>query len=172
MHLHPYLWGGDIEKRSTTRPIKIKALTDMLAPNNKMKLQAFLEIINFLGKFSPGTADVCDPLHKLILSKTTWTQKASFQSLFNKAKLLIKSDMCMKFCNDTKPLYLETDSSRVGLGAALLQTWEGTSCQKDTVPDNTILCQVAFASKSLTGTENRYGNIEREVLGILQGNST
>ena len=27
--------------------------------------------------------------------------------------------MCMKFYNDTKPLYLEADASRVGLGAAL-----------------------------------------------------
>ena len=33
---------------------KIKALTDMLATTNKMELQAFLGIINYLGKFSPG----------------------------------------------------------------------------------------------------------------------
>ena len=42
-------------------PQKIKALTDMLAPKNKKELQAFLGIINYLGKFSPDTADVCDP---------------------------------------------------------------------------------------------------------------
>ena len=54
--------------------------------------------------------------------------------------------------DDTKPLYLETDTSRVGLGAALLQTQDGTTCQKDTVPDNTILHPIAFANESLTGT--------------------
>ena len=37
------------------------------------------------------------------------------------------------------------------------------------VPDNTILCPIAFASKSLTGAEHRYSNIEREALGILHG---
>ena len=37
------------------------------------------------------------------------------------------------------------------------------------VPDNAILCPIAFASKSLTGTEHRYSNIEREALGILHG---
>ena len=37
------------------------------------------------------------------------------------------------------------------------------------VPDNTILCLVAFASKSLTDAECRYSNIEGEVLGILHG---
>ena len=58
----------------------------------------------------------------------------------------------MKFHDGTKPLYLETDTSRVDLGASLLQTWEGTTCQKDMVPDNTILHPIAFASKSLMGT--------------------
>ena len=47
----------------------------------------------------------------------------------------------MKFYDDTKPLYLETDASRVGLGVALLQMHEGTT----------------------------YSNIEREALGILHG---
>ena len=75
----------------------------------------------------------------------------------------------MKFYDDIKPLYLETDASGVGLGAALLQTWEGTTCQKDMVPDSTILHPIAFASNSLTGTEHRYSNIVSNALGILHG---
>ena len=66
----------------------------------------------------------------------------------------------MKFYNDTKPLYLETDVSGVGLGAALLQLHNNTTCQKDMRPDNTILHPIDFASKSLTGAEWRYSNIE------------
>ena len=46
---------------------------------------------------------------------------------------------------------------------------KGITCQKDMVPDNTILDPIAFASKSLTGTEHRNRNIEREALGILHG---
>ena len=72
----------------------------------------------------------------------------------------------MKFYEDTKPLYLKTNTSRVGLGAALLHTWDGTTCQKDMVPDNTILHPIAFASKSLTDAEHRYSSFEREALGI------
>ena len=49
----------------------------------------------------------------------------------------------MKFYDDTKPLYLETDASRVGLEAVLLQLCKGTFCQKDMVPDNTILHPIA-----------------------------
>ena len=126
MHLHPFLWRADIKKGVQQDPQKIKALTDIPAPNNKKVLLAFFGIINYLGKFSPGMADVCAPLCKLTSSKVTWTWNTSYQSLFNKAKLLIKSDVCMKFYDDTKPLYLETDASGVGLGASLLQTQEGT----------------------------------------------
>ena len=70
-----------------------------------------------------------------------------------KGKSLIKADICVKFYNDTRPLYLETDASRVGLGAALLQLCDNTSCHKDMMPDNTILHPTTFASKSLTGAE-------------------
>ena len=149
-------------------PQKINDLMDMPPPNNKKELQAFPGILNYLGKFSPGTAEVCDLLQKLTSSKMTWTWNASYQSLFIKAKLLIKSDMCMKFYN-TKPLYLETDASGVGLGAALLQTQEGRTCQKDMVPDNIILHPRAIASKTLMDGEHRYSNIGREALGIMHG---
>ena len=71
----------------------------------------------------------------------------------------------MKFYNETKPLYLETDASGVGLG----MTRNGTSCIRDTAPDNNILRPITFASKSLSSTEKRYNNIERESLGILHG---
>ena len=75
----------------------------------------------------------------------------------------------MKFYDDTKTLYLETDASSIGLGAALLQLRDNTGYQKDTAPDNTILCPIAFVSKSLTGAKQRYSNIKCKVLGILHG---
>ena len=102
-------------------PQKVRALINMSVPRNKRELQAFLDIINYLGKFSPGTAEVCEPLQKLTSSKATWTWNTSYQQLFAEAKSLIKADIYMKFYNDTKLLYLETDASGIGLEAALLQ---------------------------------------------------
>ena len=75
----------------------------------------------------------------------------------------------MKFYDDTKPLYLEAAASRVGLGASLLQMHDGTTCQKEIAPDNTIFCSIVFASKSVTGAEYRYNNMKRDALGILHG---
>ena len=141
----------------------------MPAPNNKKELQVFLGIINYLGKFSPDTAEVCKPLLKLTSSKTTWTWNTSYQQLFDKVKSIVKADVCMEFYNDAKPLYLETDASGVGLGAALLQLHNNMTCQIGIAPDNITLCSIAFASKSLTSAEWRYSNIESEALGILPG---
>ena len=75
----------------------------------------------------------------------------------------------MKCYDKTLPLYLENDASGIGLGAALLQTRDGTQCPRDIAPDNSILRPIAFASKCLTSMERRYYNIEREALGILHG---
>ena len=69
-------------------PQKIEARMDMPAPNNKRELQAFLGIINYLGKSSPGTAVACDPLQKLTSNKAVWTWNTSYQSLFAKANYL------------------------------------------------------------------------------------
>ena len=114
---------GEVVSREGIQPDpqKIRALAEMLAPKNKRQLQTFLGIINYLGIFSPGTVEVCKPLQKLMSRKMTWTWNASYQQLFNKAKSLIKVEVCMKFYDDTKLLYLETDASGIGLGAALLQ---------------------------------------------------
>ena len=136
---------------------------------NKRELQAFLGIINYLGKFSPDTAEVCKPLCKLTSSKMTRTWNTSYQQLFDKVKSIVKADVCMKFYDDAKPLYLETDASGFGMGAALLQLHNNTVCQKCIAPDNITLCSIAFANKSLTSMEQRYSNIEHEVLGILNG---
>ena len=168
MHINTFF--GKVVSREGVQPDlqKVRALTEMPAPKNKNELQAFLGIINYLGKFSPDTAEVCKLLCKLTSCKMRWTWNASYQQMFDKAKSIIKADVCMKFYNDTKPLYLETDVSGVGLGAALLQLHDNTVCQKGMAPDNIILCPIAFTSNSLTSAEWRYSNIKCEALhGIL-----
>ena len=76
-----------------------------------------------------------------------------------------KKDACVKFYDETKPLYKETDATEVGLGAALLQTRSGKSYPRDEVQYKSIFRPIAFAGKSLSSTEKRYSN--GEALGIL-----
>ena len=110
------------------KPQKVRVLTERPAPKNKKELQAFLGIINYLNTFSPGMSETCEPLRKLTSSKATWTWNTSYQQLFNKEKSLIKTEMCIKFYDDTKPLYLETDASGNSLGATLYNV--GTTLPK------------------------------------------
>ena len=59
----------------------------------------------------------------------------------------------MKFYDETKPPFIETDASEVGLGAALLQTRSGTSHPRDEAPDNSNLRPIALMSKSQSSAE-------------------
>ena len=108
---------GEVVSRDGMQPDprKISTLTEMPTPKNKKELQAFPGIINYLSKFSPDMAEVCEPLRKLTSSKATWTWATLYQQQFEKAKMLIKAEICMKFYDDNKALYLETDASGIGL---------------------------------------------------------
>ena len=56
----------------------------------------------------------------------------------------------MNFYDESKPLYIETDLSGVGLEATLLQKRSNTSCHKDEATGNSVMRSIAFASKHLT----------------------
>ena len=102
-------------------PQKISALMEMSSPITKEEIQVFLGTINYLDKFSLSTVAACKPLCKSWQQAgQMWTWDASYQAIYDKAKLLINTNAYMKFYGKNKPLYLETDASRVGLGATLL----------------------------------------------------
>ena len=72
---------------------------------------------------------------------------------FNKMKHVITQSFVLAFFDPKKPITLECDGSKHGVGAAIFQ---------DGRP-------IAYASKTLTQTESGYANIEREMLAILIG---
>ena len=103
----------------------------MPTPKTEKELQKFLGIINYLGKFSPRTAELCELLRKLASTKAEQTWNATYQKMFKEAKVVIKEDACMKFYNETKLLYIETHMFGVGLATALLQPSNSISCHTD-----------------------------------------
>ena len=169
MYTVSFLGWNYIQKWYEPWPMKTQSNHGGTSSKNKKELLAFLGKINYLSKVSASTADICIALRQLKLVKTEWSWNADYHKFFDKAKSIIRADTCMKFYDKTKPLYLETDAPGVELGVSLLQTRNCTSCPRDTAPENNILRPIAFASKSLSSTEKRYSNIEREALGILHG---
>ena len=113
MYISPILLGGHITEWSTTGLAENQGLGQNATPRNKKELQAFLGIINYLGKFSPNTVSICDKLQKLTSSRAVWTWNALYQALYDKTKSLIKDEICMIFYDETKSLYHGMDASRI-----------------------------------------------------------
>ena len=91
------------------------------------------------------------PLQELLKKDSEW--KTSYQEAFDRIKELVCKDMTLHYFIVGKPVTIQVNASGKGLKAALLQ--EG--------------CPVAFASKALTPTEQRYANIEHELLACVFG---
>ena len=68
---------------------------------------------------------------------------------------------CMKFYNETRMVYLETDASGIVVGSRLLQIRDGMTCLQDEAPHNSILRLIYLPAKALSNTEKRYGKIEK-----------
>ena len=70
------------------------------------------------------------------------------QYLYNTAKKIVKKDACMKFYDIARPLYLETTTSGISLGARLLQLRDSMNC--DEIKNNAILCQIETCQQKPT----------------------
>jgi hypothetical protein len=73
------------------------------------------------------------------------------QAAFEKIKEILSTDRVLRYYDVTKPVILQTDASSKGLGAVLLQ---------DGFP-------VAYASRTMTTTQERYAQIEKELLAVV-----
>lgn len=144
---------GQIYSKAGVQPNKIyvKAILDLPQPKNKNDLLRVLGMAKYLGKFVPNMSKISAPLRELTRLDCVWNwQDIHEQSLFQ-LKQLLTSAPVLKFFDSKKEIEIETDASKDGLGACLLQ--EGHP--------------VAFASRSLTPTEQKYAQIEKEMLAIV-----
>ena len=85
---------------------------------------------------------------------------------FKDLKDRVSEDCLIQFYDLQKPLYIECDASKQGIGCVMLQPDDNIASNKvDGIPSN--LQPVAYASKSLSETEQNYANIKRELLGVV-----
>ena len=87
-----------------------------------------------------------------------WEWTITHQKLFESIKREICQALTLNYFDPMLETKIQVDASQKGLGAALIQL---DKSDKEKV--------IAFASKALTETEQRYANIEREMLAVVFG---
>lgn len=136
---------------------KVEAIQSFRSPTNAEEVRSFLGLVNFVGSCIPNLSTISAPLRGLLKkgAKFVWTEKE--REAFEIMKKALKSDTVLCFFDPKAEAVLMVDASPVGLGAILLQKgndrWQMVGC----------------AAKSLTETEMKYYQLEREALSIVFG---
>lgn len=134
---------------------KIKAIKEMEPPKNKSELETILGMINYLSRFAPRLAEINAPLRQMLKQGNEFTWDETHNVAFQQIKDLITREPgpVLAYYNPNEELRLQVDASKNGLGAVLLQQEK----------------PIAYASKSLTETEQNYAQIEKELYAVLFG---
>ena len=135
-------------------PQKTRAITEIKPPTTVTQMRRFLGMINQMNRFSPKIAELSQPLRELLSTKKAWTWGPPQQESFEKLKAEIATPQVLAHYNVTAETKICADASSHGLGAVLLQK------------QGRLWKPVAFASRSLSSTEQRYAQIEKEALAL------
>ncbi|KAK3732304.1 hypothetical protein QZH41_007808 [Actinostola sp. cb2023] len=134
---------------------KLEAITSMPTPEDKHGIQRLLGMVNYVAKFLPNISEVTSPLRELLKKDVAWHWTERHEQSFNDIKKLLTetSKGVLKYYDPKQPVGLQVDACKSGLGAVLMQ---GGS-------------PIAYASRSLTETECKYAQIEKELLAVVFG---
>ncbi|UYV69107.1 K02A2.6-like [Cordylochernes scorpioides] len=136
-------------------PAKIEAVARMPAPTDVHGVRRFLGMVNHLGRFEENLSEIVAPLNQLLVKGQDFVWDCSQERAFRKLKELLTTQPILAAYDVRKPTMVSSDASSYGLGAVLKQ--EGK---------NGIWRPVAYSSRTMTPTEKRYAQIEKEALAI------
>ena len=113
---------------------------------------------NYYNRFLPNVSAVFHPLHHLLEqdSEQQWSEEC--MQAFTEAKHMITSEQVLTHYGPALPVRLACDVSSTGIGAVLSHVMLHGSERP-----------VVFASRSLTKTEHKYAQIDKEALSIVWG---
>lgn len=146
---------GQVFESSGMKPenSKIEAIQNMSVPKCVKDVQRFLGMINYLASYVPNLSEKCLNLRKLLRKENLFCWEKAHEKEFNDLKSLICTAPVLNFFEVNKPIVLNVDSSKDAVGACLLQSKK----------------PIAYASKSLTDSQIRWAQIEKELFAIWFG---
>ncbi|MCG7876694.1 MAG: RNase H-like domain-containing protein [Candidatus Thiodiazotropha endolucinida] len=144
---------GNILSDSGMKPSqnKVSAILNMDPPTCRSELETFLGMVTYLSRFCENLAEITSPLRKLLENNVLFSWDKPQDDAFQKVKDLITKAPVLAYYDKERPLTIQCDASKSGLGATLMQ---------DGKP-------IAYASKSLTQSEMNYAQIEKEMYAIV-----
>lgn len=112
-------------------------------------------MVNYVGKFSPHLPTLTKPLRDLLKNDSTWTWDAQQKEAFGKVKKELSSPAILAQYSPNNETVVSADASSYGLGGVLMQKQKNGEWRP-----------VVYISRSLTPTETRYAQIEKEALAV------
>lgn len=132
---------------------KIEAIKEISKPTNKKDLQRFLGLVTYVGKFVNNLSEITHPLRQLLKNNNEFIWQENQECAFNRLKQLISEKPQLNYFDPEQQVTISVDASKNGLGAVLMQ--------------NQKPC--AYVSRAMTETQQRYAQIENELLAICFG---
>ncbi|XP_062541058.1 uncharacterized protein K02A2.6-like [Armigeres subalbatus] len=135
---------------------KIKSVRAFREPSTLSELRSFLGLASYLSPYLKNFADISGPLWAATTSKSWFwgpEQKKAFELI---KQHIIKCTISLGYFSELDKTVLYTDASPIALGAVLVQE-----------AANQAPRIISFASKSLTPTERKYAQNQREALGAV-----
>ena len=134
-------------------PTKVNDIQQRSSPESNTELQEFLGMVTYMSPFIPKLAEHTSNLRNLLKKGIDFEWTESHERDFQKIKGFVCHETTLTYFNVEDETVIQVDASSRGLGAVLLQNNK----------------PIAFASKSLSDTEQRYANIERELWAVVFG---
>ena len=139
----------------------LKAIAEMALPKTYTEIRQFTGMTGFFRRFIKGYAKIAKPLNDLLEGEASKLKSEELEltlealQAFEDLKKKCMTAPVLVFADFQKPFRLETDASREGLGAVLLQE-----------SDDGQYHPVAFASWELKGGEPKYHSSKLEFLAL------
>ena len=134
-------------------PKKVIHVKEMERPRTIKKLKGFLGFASYYRKFIRNFAKIASPLIRATIRATKLVWNDECELAFEELKQILTSELVLQLPDFNKPFRVYADACQYGVGAALEQ------------PSDVDVKQwkpVAFFSKHLSETQQKYSTSERE----------
>ena len=148
-YLSHIIQGGMI----TPNPKKVAHVKNMEPPKTIRRLKGFLGYSSYYRKYIKSYSSIASPLTRNTIRTKYLKWNGDCQISFDNLKEILSSDLVLQLPNFDKPFRLDTDACNYGIGASL---------EQPSNDDINLWKPVAFYSKHLSETQQRYLTTERE----------